>query len=130
VAAAVALGLGVAWAALRPRRVEVVGGSMRPALEPGDRLVVVRLRRPRPGDVVAVPDPREPGRLLVKRIAARRPPADLELRGDAPEASTDSRQFGPVPEHAVVGLAVYRYAPPDRRGFVGGSRQTRAQSEV
>src|SRR5438874_12557495 len=41
------------------RRVEVHGDSMRPGLEPGDRLLVVGLGRPRPGDVVAVVDPRD-----------------------------------------------------------------------
>ena len=56
-------------------RVEVDGESMAPTLLDGDRLVVL----PRPcgapvptggGDVVAVPDPRDPVRMLVKRVAS------------------------------------------------------------
>jgi signal peptidase I len=106
------------------RRVEVVGASMAPALEPGDRLVVVAMPwlpppRPRPGQIVAVGDPRDPRRLLIKRVrAVHRGDDTLEVVGDAPDASTDSRTFGPVPRASVVGRAVYRYAPPGRRGPV------------
>src|SRR5579863_4076563 len=52
------------------RRVVVEGTSMLPTLAPGDRLVLVRCARPAPGDLVAVPDPRDPARVLVKRVAA------------------------------------------------------------
>ncbi|HZQ28381.1 MAG TPA: S26 family signal peptidase, partial [Acidimicrobiales bacterium] len=52
------------------RRVEVTGDSMRPTLEPGDRLLVVRWPWLRAGQLVAVPDPRQPDRVVVKRIAA------------------------------------------------------------
>ncbi len=91
---------------------------MTPALVPGDRLVVARLPRRwpvRPGDLVAASDPRDPGRLIVKRVAAvdgRR----VRLAGDNPQASTDSRTFGPVDRRAVWGRVWYRYAPPDRTG--------------
>ena len=119
VAGAAALVAG-AWLSLR--RVEVRGGSMSPALLPGDRLVVVARpwsppRWPRPGEVVAVRDPREPSRVLIKRvIAVDRPRGTIEVAGDAPDTSTDSRQFGPVPRASVVGRAVYRYAPVGRSG--------------
>jgi nickel-type superoxide dismutase maturation protease len=102
------------------RRVEVTGGSMAPSLLEGDRLVVVAPpwgTRVAPGDVVALPDPRAPGRLLVKRVAGvDRARATVDVRGDAAESSTDSRTFGPVPRASVVGRAVYRYAPPGRTG--------------
>jgi nickel-type superoxide dismutase maturation protease len=98
------------------RRVEVHGDSMRPALEGGDRLLVVALR-PRPGDVVAVVDPRDPDRVLVKRVASVDPQyGDVTVLGDAPEASTDSRVFGAVAPSLVLGRAVYRYWPESRRG--------------
>ena len=88
--------LAGATAVLRPLgRVVVEGGSMRPVLEPGDRLLLVRRRRYPPGAVVAVADPRD-GRLLVKRVAAVTPEGRLVVAGDEPEASTDSRTFGPV----------------------------------
>lgn len=100
--------------ARRLRRVDVHGESMLPTLEAGDRLVVVA-RRPRVGDVVAVRDPRERDRLLVKRVASRRGDAFV-VSGDNPSASTDSRHFGPVDAELVVGVAVYRYFPAHRAG--------------
>lgn len=89
---------------------------MRPALQPGDRLLLVRHRRYRPGVVVAAPDPRLATRLVVKRVAAVGPDGRLELRGDDEAASTDSRTFGPVDARVVRGQAVWRYAPRWRRG--------------
>ena len=89
---------------------------MRPTLLPGDRVVAVRCRRPQPGDLVVLPDPRLPARTLVKRVDAVGP-GGVTVVGDAPDASTDSRTFGPVP--AVWGRAVYRYAPRERAGAVG-----------
>ncbi len=88
---------------------------MRPALEPGDRLVVVRGCRPRPGQVVAVADPRQPGRVVVKRVADVSG-AGVVVLGDNSAASTDSRHFGPVATAAVRGRVVYRYWPESSRG--------------
>jgi nickel-type superoxide dismutase maturation protease len=104
------------------RRVEVVGASMSPALLPGDRLLVMDLpgflsRWPEPGEVIAVRDPRDPSRVLIKRVSVvDRLTGTIEVVGDAREASTDSRQFGPVPRSSMVGRAVYRYAPQGRNG--------------
>lgn len=98
---------------------------MAPTLLDGDRLVVVtRPLGPRPlpavGDVVAVPDPRDTGRILVKRVAAVDPVArTVEVRGDSPGDSTDSRDFGPVAAASVVGRVVHRYGPSGRSGPVG-----------
>ena len=94
------------------------GDSMQPSLAPGDRLVVVPLARLRPGQVVAVADPRGSGRLLVKRVGAVVNGA-VEVVGDNPAASTDSRHFGPVARDQVVGTALYRYYPPKRAGWIG-----------
>jgi nickel-type superoxide dismutase maturation protease len=108
------------WRSLR--RVEVTGSSMRPTLMPGDRLVVIAppfgpVPWPRPGDIVALRDPRRADRILVKRVASTHPRAGtLEVLGDDPRASADSRSFGPVPRTSIVGRAVYRYAPSDRKG--------------
>jgi len=98
------------------RRVAVHGDSMRPALEPGDRLLVVGFLSVRPGDVVAVVDPRDGERVLVKRVAAIDPGDGITVLGDNPAASTDSRTFGPVRPDHVLGRAVYRYWPAERRG--------------
>lgn len=115
---------GGAWLARRVSRVEVDGDSMRPTLLPGDRLIVVRGRRPRAGDLVTMPDPRDPRRVVVKRVARIDGPVDgpvgrrqtVVVRGDNPGVSTDSRTFGPVPAGSIRGRVVYRYFPDDRRG--------------
>jgi nickel-type superoxide dismutase maturation protease len=107
------------WLVLR-RRVDVVevrGRSMIPALWPGDRLVVLRVRTVRPGHVVLAPDPRAPGRELVKRVAAVDPTAVL-VAGDNAAESTDTRTFGPVRRDAVRWRAVWRYWPPGRVGRI------------
>ena len=91
---------------------------MEPALRAGDWIVVWGLGRPpRVGEIVLVRDPREPERLLLKRVAAV---ADgtCTVLGDRPEASTDSRIFGPVRLADVLGRAVFRYGPITRVGWL------------
>ena len=105
--------MGVLAAVGAFRRVVVEGDSMRPTLVPGDRVVAVRCRRPRTGDLVVLADPRRTARTLVKRVSAVGP-GGVAVVGDAPDASTDSRTFGPVP--AVWGRVVYRYGPRERAG--------------
>jgi nickel-type superoxide dismutase maturation protease len=100
----------------------VVGRSMEPTLLAGDRLVVLGRpvgppHLPAPGTVVALRDPRQPDRTLVKRVAdVDRGTGTVGVLGDAPGASTDSRTFGPVPRSSLVGRVVYRYAPAGRTG--------------
>ncbi len=103
------------------RRVVVAGGSMAPTLLEGDRLVAVAAPwgrvRATPGDLVVLPDPRTDGRVLVKRVVAVDAGAGtVEVRGDAPDASTDSRTFGPVRRASLMGRVVYRYGPATRTG--------------
>jgi len=86
---------------------------MLPALEAGDRLLVRRTQRPRRGDVVALRDPRDTGRILVKRVAGLTDDGVVVV-GDNPAASTDSHTFGPVSRAALIGVALYRYGPPER----------------
>lgn len=88
----------------------VAGDSMLPSLRDGDLVLVGRSARCRPGDVIAVRDPRLPSRVVVKR-AVRRQPGGWEALGDNPGASTDSRTFGPVPVDLVVGRVLLRYWP-------------------
>jgi nickel-type superoxide dismutase maturation protease len=104
--------------------VEVRGRSMAPALLPGDRLLVesltYRRRAPRTGEIVLAGDPRQPSRELVKRIGMVDPSSEsAELTGDAPEASTDSRSFGPVDLGDLRWRVVGRWWPPGRIGPVG-----------
>jgi nickel-type superoxide dismutase maturation protease len=104
--------------------VVVEGRSMLPTLEPGDHLLVLRLpkRWPlRPGQLVALSDPRDPGRLLVKRVAAIAANGVMVV-GDNPAESTDSRTFGPVARAQVWGQVCYRYAPTGKTGRITGQR--------
>ena len=107
------------WAA----RVAVEGDSMRPTLEPGDWLLAdpdaYSAIPPRVGDLVLVPDPRSPERLLVKRVAEVHDGGrELFVTGDAQAASTDSRAFGSVSASVVEGRPWFRYWPPRRVGRV------------
>jgi nickel-type superoxide dismutase maturation protease len=110
-----ALLMAFAWA--RPRRFVVSGPSMLPTLRSGDRLLVARTRRIRSGDIVVVRDPCSWSNLVCKRVVS----ADshhIVVRGDNPDASTDSRAFGPVPTEWVVGRVIRRYWPAaDARSF-------------
>ena len=92
--------------------VEVRGRSMAPTLLPGDRLLVVRAR-PRPGDVVLVPDPRHSTRELVKRVASIGPDC-IALHGDNDAASTGAT----VSPAAVRWRALFRYWPASRVSVV------------
>ena len=133
-AAAAAFDLSRAWRAARrgPWLVEVAERSMVPALQPGDWLLVDPTvdRWPRRGSLVLV---REPGSdlLVLKRVAAR--PGDTVvgvgrrialgtwdawLRGDAADASVDSRRYGPVPLEWLVARAWFRYGPLGRVGLL------------
>lgn len=114
------LAAGAIWAVTRWRplqRVTVEGWSMLPTLEPGDRLLVGPVRRLQPGQLIAIGDPRRPDRLMVKRVHLVTD-GWVEVRGDNPTASTDSRQLGPVPAALVRGRILYRYAPAGRVGPV------------
>jgi nickel-type superoxide dismutase maturation protease len=99
--------------------VEVRGRSMAPTLQPGDRLLAMRLRRPaRVGEIVLAADPRDPRRELVKRVASAGR-TRVHLRGDNPAASTDARSFGAVATAAIEWRVVWRYWPPGSIGRPG-----------
>lgn len=81
---------------------DVAGGSMLPNLADGDRVLVRYGARVRPGDVVLAIRPDRPGVVMLKR-ARERVEGGWWLLGDNPFRSTDSREFGPVPEALVLG---------------------------
>ena len=95
---------------------------MAPALASGDYVVVdVRAyarSSPAPGEVVLARDPRDPSRVIAKRVAALAGEDGVVLLGDNLAVSTDSRAFGPVPRSALTGRVVWRYWPPARFGPV------------
>ena len=95
-------------------RFVVYGDSMRPLFEPGDMLrvsvFVYKTMRPRVGDAVVVRDPRT-GRLILKRIK-RLEGAGYFVLGDNMAASTDSREFGVIHKHEIIGKVVRKYDNP------------------
>ncbi|MGC4111065.1 MAG: S24/S26 family peptidase [Nocardioides sp.] len=99
---------------LRPIGVaRVHHGSMRPTLEPGDRLLVRYAAPVRPGRLVLARFP--DGTLVVKRAAeARRTRSGGPgwwLLSDDPEVGVDSRHRGVVAEEDVVAVVVARLWP-------------------
>jgi phage repressor protein C with HTH and peptisase S24 domain len=74
---------------------------MLPTYLPGERLTAIRRwRAVKVGDVVVLRDPRDRDRWIVKRCA-RKEGRMLDLRGDNPDGSTDSREFGLVEQKLV-----------------------------
>ncbi|MEO3925051.1 signal peptidase I [Micromonosporaceae bacterium B7E4] len=112
---------GIGWLQLNWLVVTVSGPSMRPTLQPGDRILVRRASagRIRTGQVVVLNTPFE---LIIKRVAAVPgdrvppglaaddedlvPPGRLILLGDNPGRSADSRQLGYYDSAKLIGVAV------------------------
>jgi nickel-type superoxide dismutase maturation protease len=127
---AAVMGLLLAWLLLALSNLAVpwvvVGASMEPTLEPGDRVLVdlwsYRQRPPRAGEVALLAGPT--GIPIVKRVASGSTGADrdngasLWVLGDNPQASGDSREFGRVPAGRFSGRLCWRYWPPSRFGPV------------
>ena len=101
----------------RRRLFEVQGPSMLPGLKPGQRLLVKSLAKPdKPpsqGSVVVCHHPSDFNLVITKRVWQSND-GWLELRGDNPVASTDSRHFGQVPLDHVIGV-VTAVIPPTGR---------------
>jgi signal peptidase I len=123
---------------------------MRPAIEPGDWLLVdpTIVRWPRRGSVVLFREP-DGENLAIKRVAAgpgervRFADGYLELAedeawlvSDATSTETaaagygepvDSRRYGPVPVELLLGRAWFRYAPRGRIGRIPASSASGAE---
>jgi signal peptidase I len=93
------------------RRLEVVGPSMIPTYAPGERVSAVRKwRRVRVGDVVALEDPENAQRFLLKRCVARQG-SRLDVRGDNAAISVDSRDFGLIASSSIKWIVVHPRPP-------------------
>ena len=91
---------------------------MAPTLVAGDWALAFTPRRFTPGDIVVVEHPERAGYEMVKRLVRVVGADHYWVEGDAPEASTDSRTFGPVSEAALKAKIVAIYWPRGRRGLV------------
>jgi nickel-type superoxide dismutase maturation protease len=125
------LGLWAGVLTVNRSLVAVRGPSMEPTLRPGERLLTlpVRLTRPRPGSVVVVEDPWQPGHLVVKRLArvdGQPPRQQVLVLGDNPAASTDGRVWGPIDRDAVRRVVVARWPSLSRAGLTGRDPARRA----
>lgn len=101
---------------------------MWPHLRPGDRVLVdpnaYRRHPPGVGEVVVADHPFRSDVRWVKRVASVTSTGSLELVGDNPDESTDSRTQGAVPLHQVWGRVTSVFVGPrgddvqesDRRG--------------
>ena len=120
-----------ALAFLLARRAVVRCPSMYPTLVPGEYVLFDRLAYsrapPRRGDVVLASHPLRPGTRIIKRIGGA--PGDSVtaggrawtlgegewlLLGDAPDFSTDGRDFGPVGRESIQARAWFVYWPPGK----------------
>lgn len=93
---------------------KVTGESLSPFFLQGDYVLVLKhprfLRRLRPGDVVVFRHPAYG--VMIKRLERlSEDGAELFVLGSHPE-SNDSRSFGMVPRHWVIGKVIWRIARP------------------
>jgi nickel-type superoxide dismutase maturation protease len=94
---------------LRARKaVRVSGDSMAPTLEDGDLVYIEQSVTTKIGDVVLAQHPYKQSVTMLKRITAIDENGRLELLGDNPSESTDSRTFGSVSIEYIKGKVVAR----------------------
>ncbi len=80
---------------------------MYPTLRDGDEIWVdldaYTTTTPAPGDVVLARHPYQRDVEILKRVTRVHPDGSIEVRGDEPIESTDSRSFGPLRPDAILG---------------------------
>ena len=85
----------------------VDGFSMKPVLNAGDHVLVRAVNAdedlPACGTIVVSWHPQQTGIRIIKRLAGCRD-GWMDLRGDNPPESTDSRQFGLVERSQLIGV--------------------------
>ena len=101
------------WLLRLRQRVGVSGASMIPQLKPGDEVLVnpraYRTQTPYVGDIIVAHRPDRLGVTMIKRVSSVLEDGRLFLIGDNPDASTDSRSFGPVPRGFIVGKVTSKF---------------------
>jgi len=113
-AAAAVVGCYLGALAIDRSRIAVRGPSMTPTLLDGDVLLTAPALSVllHVGAVVVIADPMDDDHLVVKRLTAR-DGDQVQVHGDDPDRSTDSRVWGWVPRSRVRRVALARW--PDVR---------------
>ena len=97
----------VLWALRLRRRYRVTGQSMTPLLNEGDEVLVdpfaYRREAPQPGEIVVAQHPYQSELRLIKRVSAVLDGDRYQLAGDNPAESSDSRAFGGIARHQILG---------------------------
>ncbi len=91
----------------------VQGHSMKPTFSPGDLVVIKEAKAsyvPRVGEIVAARPAALGGRAVIKRVGESIG-TDYRLLGDDQQHSLDSRSFGPVAPHEIIGPVWLRLWP-------------------
>jgi signal peptidase I len=100
-----------------PLRVAVSGHSMEPGLFDGDWLLLEPTRTLAGlGDVIVARDPRQPERLIIKRVLEVDADGSLLVAGDHPAHGDEANAIGPVDPDLVVGRPWFRFWPLARFG--------------
>ncbi len=87
---------------------EIEGDSMHPTFKTGDRVLIDDRSMLHIGDIVVAHHPFKASVKIVKRIESLEKDGSLNLIGDNPNESSDSRGFGSVKRDDVIGKVVFR----------------------
>ncbi|MDJ0736766.1 MAG: nickel-type superoxide dismutase maturation protease [Nostocaceae cyanobacterium] len=94
------------------KRLRVTGPSMIPLFQPGDEILfnpqAYRQKFPKVGEIVVAQHPFQ-NKTIVKRVALVLEDGSCFLQGDNPSASTDSRSYGFLPIHKILGQVTHRF---------------------
>ncbi len=86
---------------------------MIPLLKAGDEVLVnpraYRNQAPCVDDIVVAHRPDRPTVTMIKRVSSILKDGRIILLGDNPDASTDSRYFGPVPLENIIGKVTSKF---------------------
>ncbi|MDB9527795.1 nickel-type superoxide dismutase maturation protease [Oscillatoria sp. CS-180] len=98
------------WFLRRYRRFRVTGPSMLPCLTPGQEVLINPVAyvnsTPQRGDIVIANHPHRQNLRIIKRVDFVDSDGECYLKGDNPNASSDSRQFGLVSKNQLQGKVI------------------------